>query len=43
MSARYTLSAEMRKGRTVITDIYMFGTLAPDGRIRKIDQVTRGA
>ena len=42
-AARYTLHATMRKGRTVETEIYVFGRLAPDGRIRRIDQLTRTA
>lgn len=41
IAARYTLSATMRKGREVVTEIYMFAVLGPDGRIRRIDQITR--
>jgi hypothetical protein len=41
VAARYTLEATMRKGRVVVTEIYMFGQLAPDGRLRRIDQITR--
>lgn len=31
----------MRQGHTVNTDIHMFGTLAPDGRLVRVDQLTR--
>lgn len=41
VAARYTLDAAMRKGRAVVMEIYMFGQLAPDGRIRRITQITR--
>jgi hypothetical protein len=40
VAARYTLEATMRKGRVVTTEIYMFGSLAPAGRLRRIDQIT---
>ncbi|MFE5581685.1 nuclear transport factor 2 family protein [Kitasatospora sp. NPDC056531] len=41
VAARYTLFAEMRKGPRVGTEIYMFGQLASDGRLSRIDQITR--
>lgn len=41
VAARYTLTATMRKGAVIATEIYMFGRLAPDGRIQHITQVTR--
>jgi hypothetical protein len=41
VAARYTLTAAMRKGSVIATEIYMFGHLAPDGRLRHIDQITR--
>jgi SnoaL-like domain len=41
VAARYTLTATMRKGQVIATEIYMFGDLAPDGRLRHVDQVTR--
>jgi SnoaL-like domain len=41
VAARYTLTAVMRKGRVVTTEIYLFGQLAPDGRLRRLDQLTR--
>ncbi|MFI7281389.1 nuclear transport factor 2 family protein [Micromonospora chersina] len=40
VAARYTMTAVTR-GRTVVTEIHMFGRLAPDGRLRRIDQLTR--
>ncbi|MEU6750147.1 nuclear transport factor 2 family protein [Spirillospora sp. NPDC046719] len=40
-AARYTLRTRMRKGATFAAEIYMFGRLAPDGRIERVDQVTR--
>jgi hypothetical protein len=41
VAAHYTLTAVMRRGHTVTTDIYMFGYLAVDGRLRRVDQLTR--
>jgi hypothetical protein len=41
VAARYTLTATMRNGRVIATENYMFGQLAPDGRLRHLDQVTR--
>ncbi|MEO3860076.1 nuclear transport factor 2 family protein [Acrocarpospora macrocephala] len=41
VAASYTLTAVLRKGRTVTTEIYMFGHLAGDGRLRRVDQITR--
>ena len=40
VAARYRLIAEMRGG-TVATEIYMFGELASDGRLRRSVQITR--
>ena len=40
-AARYTLIAETRKGRTLTTEVYLFGRLAPDGRLTRVDQITR--
>lgn len=40
-AARYTLRTRMRKGKTFAAEIYMFGRLAADGRIERVDQVTR--
>lgn len=41
VAARYTLIADMATGNTIVTEIYMFGRLAPDGRLRRVDQITR--
>jgi len=41
VAARYTMTATMRKGPVITTEIYMFGELAPDGRLHHVDQVTR--
>ena len=41
VAARYTLTAEMATGNTIATEIYMFGELAADGRLRRVDQITR--
>jgi hypothetical protein len=41
VAARYTLLAEMVTGNTIATEIYMFGQLAADGRLRRVDQITR--
>ncbi len=42
VAARYTLGAVMRKGgNTVVTEIFLFGQLAPDGRLRRVDQLSR--
>ena len=41
VAARYTLTAVMRQGPTVANDIHMFGVLAPDGRLHRVEQLTR--
>ena len=41
VAARYALTAAMRKGSVIATEIYMFGHLSPDGRLHHVDQVTR--
>jgi hypothetical protein len=41
VAARYTLTADMVSGNTIATEIYMFGRLAADGRLRHVDQITR--
>lgn len=41
VAARYTLTAVMRKRGVVTTDVFMFGRLAPDGRLRHVEQLTR--
>ena len=40
-AARYTLHTVMRQGATLADELYMFGRLAADGRIRRIDSTTR--
>jgi len=41
VAARYTLTADMATGNTIATEIYMFGRLSADGRLRRVDQITR--
>lgn len=41
VAARYTLTAALRAGQVVVTEIYMFGQLVEDGRLRRIDSITR--
>lgn len=41
IAARYTLHATTRQGKAIITEIYTFGQLATDGRLRRVDQITR--
>ncbi|MBN6036469.1 nuclear transport factor 2 family protein [Amycolatopsis sp. 195334CR] len=41
IAARYTLRATMRKGTKFASDIHMFGSVEPDGRIRRVTQIGR--
>jgi len=41
VAARYTLTADMATGKTIATQIYMFGQLSADGRLQRVDQITR--
>ena len=41
VAARYTLTAVLARGGVVATEIYLFGELAADGRLRRGDQQTR--
>ena len=41
VAARYTLTADMATGNTIATEIYMFGQRSADGRLRRVDQITR--
>src|SRR5687768_5353331 len=41
VAARYVLTAVMRKGGVIPTEIFMFGQLAADGRLRRATQLTR--
>lgn len=36
VAARYTLRSTMRKGPELVSRVWMFGELAPDGRLRSI-------
>jgi hypothetical protein len=41
LAARYTLHGRMRHGRSIATEIYAFGERVADGRLHRIDQLTR--
>jgi len=41
VAARYALTADLRKGNRIVTEIHFFGQLAPDGRLRRVEQLTR--
>jgi hypothetical protein len=41
VAARYTLTAVMRRGQVIATEIHMFGQLTPDGRLRSVEQLSR--
>lgn len=41
VAARFVLTAHMRRGNVIATEVHMFGALAPDGRLRRTDQITR--
>ena len=41
IAARWTLRTKLRKGKTFAAEVHMFGRLAADGRIRRIDQLSR--
>nr|WP_237535616.1 nuclear transport factor 2 family protein [Streptomyces sp. SID3343] len=41
VSARFTMHALTKKGKILDTEVYMFGRLAADGRLCRIDQITR--
>ncbi|MEV0149005.1 MULTISPECIES: nuclear transport factor 2 family protein [unclassified Nonomuraea] len=40
-AARYTMTVLTRKDRTLRIEVYLFARLAPDGRVRRVDSVTR--
>ncbi|MEV0153957.1 nuclear transport factor 2 family protein [Micromonospora sp. NPDC050686] len=40
VAARYTLHA-VNRSRAVSSQVHMFGRLAPDGRLRRVDSITR--
>ena len=41
LAARFTIHAELRRGRKISTEVYLFGELSPDGRLRRTTQATR--
>jgi hypothetical protein len=41
VAARYTVTADMATGNSVVKEIYMFGRIAADGRLRRVEQITR--
>ncbi|WP_280449890.1 nuclear transport factor 2 family protein [Nocardia brasiliensis] len=40
-AARMTIHAQLRKADLVTTEVFMFGEFAPDGRLRRAEQLTR--
>ncbi|TCN39353.1 SnoaL-like protein [Kribbella orskensis] len=43
LAARFTIHAQLRKGDPITTDVYLFGELDPDGRMRRSTQLTRAS
>jgi hypothetical protein len=41
LAARFTIHAQLRKGRTISTEVYLFGELTSDGRLQRSTQLTR--
>ena len=41
VAARYTLTAVLRRGQVIATEIHMFGQLAVDGRLHRVEQLSR--
>lgn len=41
VAARYVLHTTMRTGHRLSHEVYLFGELAPDGRLRRIHSTTR--
>ena len=41
VAGRYTLTAVMRRGQVIATEIYMFGEVTADGRLRRAQQLSR--
>jgi hypothetical protein len=41
VAGRYTLTALMRRGQVIATEIYMFGELNGDGRLQRVEQLSR--
>jgi hypothetical protein len=42
-AARYTMTVVTRKDKTLRIEVYLFAQLAPDGRVRRVDSITRTA
>ncbi len=40
-AARYTMTVLVRKDKTLRIEVYLFARLAPDGRVRRVDSITR--
>lgn len=41
IAARFTIHVRTGTGKVISTEVYLFGELAPDGRIRRTHQITR--
>jgi hypothetical protein len=41
VAGRYTLTAVMRRGQVIATEIYMFGESTADGRLQRVEQLSR--
>jgi hypothetical protein len=41
LAARFTIHAQLRKGRMISTEVYLFAELTPDGRLQRSTQLTR--
>ncbi|MEV6844608.1 nuclear transport factor 2 family protein [Actinoplanes sp. NPDC051411] len=41
VAGRYTLTAVMRRGQVIATEIYMFGEVTADGRLHRVEQLSR--
>ncbi|MEU0569402.1 nuclear transport factor 2 family protein [Nonomuraea sp. NPDC005983] len=40
-AARYTMTVRTRQDKTLQIEVYLFAQLAPDGRVRRVDSITR--
>ncbi|WP_336214007.1 nuclear transport factor 2 family protein [Nonomuraea sp. LPB2021202275-12-8] len=40
-SARYTVHSVLRKGKVLTLEVYLFAAFAPDGRVSRVDSITR--
>ncbi|WP_182904749.1 nuclear transport factor 2 family protein [Microbispora sp. H13382] len=40
-AARYTMTVRTRKDKTLRIEVHLFARLAPDGRVRRVDSITR--